>query len=412
MSLFGDGVMKICIQPKTFFRRGAWPLIALALASLLLGCGQEKDADSADYAYVAAPQVALRDRVAAVYNKVGTVNNGERVRVLDRSQNRRFVRVRSAEGKEGWMELRLLVGPGIYDAFSRLARENSTSATQAHAVARRIVNLHVQPARNSETLYQLKDGARLELLKRASTPKSGIRKAAAKTEADSKVDSNDDSKDASGEDEDKPEKPPAMPVSKAARSVAAAAAAAADPLEDWWLVRDQQKHVGWMLGRMLDIEVPLEIAQYAEGQRIVAALVLNEVPQGSAPPGTSKNKDDQDKDAKDAKDKKVRQYAVLMTEPRDGLPYDFNQLRIFTWNAKRARYETAYRERLNGELPVTVGHEIFDKEGNLPTITVRSRDAQGKPQTRKFKMNGVVVRRVPSAEELAAGRQPAKKPGP
>jgi len=29
-----------------------------------------------------------------------------------------------------------------------------------------------------------------------------------------------------------------------------------------------------MLGRMLYVDVPLEIAQYAEGQRIVAAMVL------------------------------------------------------------------------------------------------------------------------------------------
>ena len=46
--------------------------------------------------YVSAPQAFLRDRVAAVYNKVGTVKNGDRVEALDR--DRRFVKVRTTTG--------------------------------------------------------------------------------------------------------------------------------------------------------------------------------------------------------------------------------------------------------------------------------------------------------------------------
>ena len=41
--------------------------------------------------------------------------------------------------------------------------------------------------------------------------------------------------------------------------------------EDWWLVRDPQMRVGWVLGRALYLQLPEEIAQYSEGQRIVAA---------------------------------------------------------------------------------------------------------------------------------------------
>src|SRR5207245_4464519 len=75
-------------------------------------------------AYIVAPQVILRGRVAAVYNKVGAVENGERVQVLERSSNKRFVRVRAGDGKEGWIEQRYLVGQDVYDGFARLAREN------------------------------------------------------------------------------------------------------------------------------------------------------------------------------------------------------------------------------------------------------------------------------------------------
>jgi hypothetical protein len=356
----------------------------LLVVATICGCGKDSSAAGNENAYVSAPQVALRDRVAAVYNKVGFVANGDRVRVLERSSNKRFARVRTEDGKEGWIEQRYLVGKDVYDGFAKLAQENMNSVSQATAVTRRIVNLHVQPARDSETLYQLKDAAKVELLKRASTPKTGL-KTLAKMEKPSEVANADEEKDKKTSPGDDTEP---TPDSKAKKMIAPPAAIG---MEDWWLVRDQQKRVGWLLGRMLDVDIPLEIAQYAEGQRIIASFVLSEVtvPDESAPGGT----------------KKIPQYAVLMSEPRDGMPFDFNQLRVFTWNTKRSRYETAYRERFMGELPFLVANENFGKEGTLPVFTVRVRDAEGKVLERKYKMNGVMVRRVLAPGESATPRR-------
>ena len=150
-------------------------------------------------------------------------------------------------------------------------------------------------------------------------------------------------------------------------------------IEDWWLVRDSNNRVGWVLARMVDVDVPLDVAQYAEGQRIVACFVLNQVKDG---------------------DKKIAQYLTALTEPKDGLPFDFNQIRVFTWNVKRHRYETAYRERMEGVLPVTVAQENFDKEGLLPVFIVRVQDDNGNVAERKYKLNTPIVRRV-----LASGRR-------
>jgi len=75
----------------------------LLLASCNRGRGRVLEVD-----YVSASQVPLRDRVAAVYNKTGVVKNGDRVEVLERQ--RRFVRVRTSSGMEGWIEQRHL-GP-------------------------------------------------------------------------------------------------------------------------------------------------------------------------------------------------------------------------------------------------------------------------------------------------------------
>ena len=102
-------------------------------------------------------------------------------------------------------------------------------------------------------------------------------------------------------------------------------------------------------------------------------------------------------------DKKVPQYLTVLTEPKDGLPFDFNQIRVFTWNLRHHRYETAYRERMEGMLPVTISKENFDKEGMLPVFTVRVQDDAGKISERKYKLNTPIVRRV-----LAPGEEPVR----
>lgn len=321
----------------------------LIMAALTPGCGRGRHR-VLEVAYVSAPQAALRDQVAAMYNRVGNVKNGERVEVLDREK--RFARVRTASGIEGWIEQRYLVDQKIYDALQKLTQENQNDPVQAPGVLRNDTNLHVTPGRETEHLYQLASGAKVSILKRATEEKQ----------------------------------PGAAPLPKAPGR-AGAKAASGPVLEDWWLVRDEHARVGWVLARMVDVDVPLEIAQYAEGQRFVAFFVLDEVP-------------DNDKGVQ----KQVLQYLCVLTDPHDGLPFDFDQIRVFTWNGRKHRYETAYREHgLSGVLPVTITQEDFDKEGTLPVFIVRVKDDAGNVSERKYKLNTPIVRRV-----LSPGETPTK----
>ena len=310
-------------------------------------------------AYVSAQQVNLRDRLAAVYNKRGVVKNGERVEILEKSK--RFARVRTANGEEGWMEARYLVGADVFNAFEAMQKENGSVPVQANGITRADLNMHVMPGRETEHLYRIPGNSKLEIIKRATAEKPGPARPS-------------------------PLKPAAGTSGGSEGSIKPQAEAPPPQLEDWLLVRDPQSHhTGWVLARMVDIDVPLEIAQYAEGQRIMASFVLNQV-----------------SDYQNDQERKVPQYLVLANEPKDGLPFDFNQLRVFTWNAKRHRYETAYRERnLEGFFPVQVGHEVFDKEGDLPFFVVRTKDAGGNMVEKKYKLNGPIVRRVLSPEEQA-----------
>jgi hypothetical protein len=296
--------------------------------------------------YVSAPQAFLRDRVAQVYNKVGNVKNGDRVDVLDR--DRRFVKVRTASGLEGWIEQRYLVAQNIFDGFEKLKAEHQNDPVQAMGTTRNETNLHIEPGRDTEHLYQLASGAKLAVLGRGVAEKPGVVAPSTRLE--------------------KRESKTAGPV-----------------LEDWWLVRDDQQHVvGWVLARMVDLDVPLDIAQYAEGQRFMGFFELNEVQDG---------------------DKKVPQYLALIAPSKEGQPFDYDQIRVFTWNVKKHRYETAYREHgLNGVLPVILTHEVFDKEGDLPVFILRVKDDSGQILERKYKLNTPIVRRV-----LAPGEQPAPR---
>lgn len=298
--------------------------------------------------YVSAVQATLRDQVATIYNRVGTVKNGDRVEVLEREK--RFSRVRTAEGVEGWIEQRYLVDQQIYDALQKLTKDNLNDPVQAPAVLRNDTNLHVTPGRETEHLYQLSAGAKVSVLKRATA-----------------------------------EKTPGSAAALAKSARAGGKTALGPALEDWWLVRDAGNRVGWVLARMVDLDVPLEVAQYAEGQRFVAFFVLDQV---------------QDP-AKEGADKKVSQYLCAITEPHDGLPYDYDQIRVFTWNVRKHRYETAYREHgLNGVLPITMSSENFEKEGTLPVFILRVKDDAGNVSEHKYKLNTPMVRRV-----LAPGEQ-------
>ena len=302
-----------------------------------------------EVAYVSAPQAVLRDQVAAIYNRVGShVKNGERVEIVDREK--RFARVRTSTGLEGWIEQRFLVDEKTFEGLQKLTQDNQNDPVQAPGVMRNDTNLHITPGREERAFlaYQLASGAKVSLLKRETAERSN---------------------------------PDPRPHRKSSPGRLSSKAPSGPALEDWWLVRDYQGRVGWVLSRMVDVDVPLDIAQYAEGQRFVAFFALDEV--------------------QDA-DKKVPQYLCLLTDPHDGLPYDYDQVRVFTWNVRKHRYETAYREHgLNGVLPVTITTGDFDKEGTLPVFILRVKDDAGVVTERKYKLNTPIVRRVLAPGEVA-----------
>ena len=137
----------------------------------------------------------------------------------------------------------------------------------------------------------------------------------------------------------------------------------------WVKVRPSPTEVGWVYGGLLDFDIPDDVAGYSEGYIYSAVKALNRVDDSIAGP--------------------VNWYIV--GEHKNGMdPHlDFDGIRVFTWNQKKHRYETAYRTKgLRGIYPLEIGQS---STGPTFRIYELSGDGSGKKH-RDFVMYGVVVR--------------------
>ena len=359
---------------------------------MLGGCSRLRPKPAAQYVYVTAKQTFLRDRVAAVSNRTGEVTNGEKLVVLERA--RRFVKVRTPRGEIGWIEEKLTADQALADKFDALRVAHQSDPTVAQATARDEVYLHIAPGRETDRFFRLAEGDKLSLLSRAIVAKPV---------------------------------PPGAVVAKAAAAEAGKAEsdAAAPVLEDWWLARDAKGDTGWIYSHLIDVDAPDALTRYAEGQRIVGAYVLAKV-------------DDPDSGMLNngVTVTSIPEYVTVLSPYKAGLPYDFNQVRVFTWNVKKHRYETAFREHdVAGYLPVTIasktdpyGHSA-DSAVPLPTFSYKilAGDAMlpqpdpetgalmtGKMVTKTYRLNGNICQRIlapgtPAPEELHPDPEVDKK---
>ncbi len=322
--------------------RTAVAFLALLFTLSLSGCSYFRQKAADRYVYVTARQIFLRDRVAAVSNRSGSAVNGEKLVVLDRT--RRAIKVRTPRGEVGWVEEKLTADQKTVDQFVALHDAHAADPVVATATARDEGYLHLAPGRETPYFYHVAEDDTLSLLERATVPKSPPAAAPAR-----------------------PAPPPAAaPVDTKPNSASAATPAVVPPpvaMEDWWLVRNAKGQTGWILSRRIDVSAPDALARYAEGQRIVGAYLLDNV-------------DDPDSGIVEngVTVTRIPEYVTFLSPYKPGLPYDFDQVRVFIWNLKKHRYETGFREsHIVGYLPASVG-TMKDKYGTnaVPQATLPS----------------------------------------
>ena len=335
--------------PFSRFAANASILLGVSIALGAAGCSRLHH-EQREVVYVSARQMYLHDRVAAVSNRVAEVVNGQPLQVIE--HGRRFLKVMTAKNEVGWIEQHAVIDAKEHQAFEDLASQHKQDPVVAPGTIRDDIYLHIVPGRETEHFYLLAATAKVELLARASIPKTApgeklprpASMAAAKPAgAPRPISVSDNAAPV------KPEEPP--PV-----------------LEDWWLVRDAQGRTGWLLASRVDVDVPDSVAVYSEGQRMVGAYEIAKVtdPDATTPDHT------------------VPEYVTVLSPQKAGLPFDFDQVRVFTWSLRHHRYETAFRlHPINGFFPLKISSQPV-KDGTAPAFSFEiaaSQDVSVDPAT-------------------------------
>ncbi len=325
----------------------------------------------------------LHDRVAVVSNRVVQVKNGEALEVIE--QAGRFLKVKTEQGQEGWIENSAVIDSTVYDAFAKLAADHKDDPVVATGTLDDLLYMHILPGRKTQHFYLLPANTKVQLLARASVPR--------KLPAGSM---------------------PALPQTESASRTANTEAVPGLPrprptvMEDWWLARGPEGRTGWMLGSRIYVNVPDDIAQYAEGQQFVGAYVLTKVydPKSKFP------------------HHEAPEYLTLLAPLRSARNYDFNEVRVFTWSVHHHRYETAFRLRpIEGFLPAHTGTGKGPGGKTVPTFSIQIADSDNmitdpatgitrpaKLRTIHYEMLDTIVRRVGPDKKPIPRMRSAKTP--
>jgi SH3-like domain-containing protein len=290
-------------------------------------------------AYVGPATLNLRADIPTQSATVVTVKHGDRLGILQ--QRRSFLRVRAPNGAEGWIEQRMLLGADDMAGLKALAKRAASMPSQGRATTDAELRVHIQPAAKSPSFLSLKENDKVDVLTHLTRPRTDLPRKPLVPPAPKKVKSSKKGK-APAYPLPPPPKPPSPPPNWLDLSKSDPAeeepAEPPDPgppaaTDDWSLVRTASGQAGWVLTRRLRMAIPDEVAQYAEGHRIVSYFSLGSVQDG-----------DRQKDT------------WLWTTVGDGPhPYDFDGFRVFSWSVRRHRYETEYIERnLIGYSPVEI----------------------------------------------------------
>jgi hypothetical protein len=306
--------------------------------------------ESIGEAYISERSITLWSSVAQVREPLDTLHYGDRVDVIARRND--SVKIRTASGEVGWIDGRQLLEPALWNRSTKLLQQAQGLPVQARGRTKVQTNLRVQPGRTEPRLYQFGRGVHVDVVGRTVADWAQV--------TDEKEPAND----------------------------------SGNKKEDWYLVRavatrppgesaartaetntttqpgDQSIPIaGWVLARFVELDLPDPVREgiASANVRAVGWFELNRAADSSGG---------------------KPQYLVAGTRGPEGQPCDFTTIRVYTWNAKKSRYETAFIENnLCGEMPVRIGKGPNDE----PEFRFRVLDDK---QERVYHLIQTVVRRI------------------
>jgi hypothetical protein len=313
-------------------------------------------------AYVGERTATLWSSVALVREPLDTLHYGDRVDVVARRND--SIKVRTAGGELGWVEGRYLMDPALWQRSAKLLKQVMPMTMQARGRTKVATNLRVAPGRTQARLYQFARGVPVEIVGRAVADWVQV----------------PDEKDSSNEPpETKKEdwflirglatRPPGESTARAAETTTTQPGDQTLPI------------AGWVIARFIELDLPDPVRDGASSSNIrpIAWFELNHVtdPSGERP-----------------------QYLLAAARGSEGQPCDFTTLRVYTWNLRKERYETAFIENdVCGQLPIQIGKSPKgDPEFRFQEMGVNKEE-------RVYRLMQTIVRRI------REGMEAAKKPG-
>jgi hypothetical protein len=366
----------------------------------MMGCRTgPQHAPSIGEAYVGPATLNLRADIPLESKTVGTVKHGDRLELLQ--HRRKFFRVRAPNGTEGWADERNLLGSADMEALKALSARAAKLPSQGIATTYGDLRVHTTPSLSSPSFLVIKNAEKFDVLTHLVVPRTDVPRAALIPPAPKKAKAPPKKKESKNKYPLPPmPKPPPLPpdwldlsrtdLSKEEPAPEPEEGPKAVPSDNWSLIRVPTGQSGWVLTRRVSMAIPDDVAQYAEGRRIVGYFALGSV---------------QDEDQK-------KPTWLWTTIGGSGQPYDFDSFRVFVWSLRHHRYETAYIQRnIEGYEPVLVrdvdlggGKSKGVAAGKYPGFSICLVKRDGHKARQEFAMLGNTVR--------FAGEQPCEEAPP
>jgi len=321
-------------------------------------------------AFVSERSVTMWSGVAQVRQPLGTLHYGERVDILGKRNDN--LKIRTASGAIGWIDNRYLMEPALWQRSVKLLDSVRGMPVQARGRTKVATNLRVEPGRTEPRLYQFGRGVPLEIVGRAVADWVQVT----------------DERESSPQPEGTKKEDWFLVRGLATRPPGETTARAVDTSTTTQPGDQTVPIAGWVIARFVELDLPDPVREGVSSANIrpLAWFELNRVPDPSG-------------------DKP--QYLVAGVHGPEGQPCDFTTLRVYTWNPRKSRYETAFIENdLCGALPIRVGLGPKDEP------EFRFREMDGEKLERTYRLMQTVVRRIREAGETKKpeGRRPAPKP--
>ncbi len=314
-------------------------LFLIALLGVLAGCssGPSRQPEIGE-AYAGPATLKLRGEIDPQSAVVATVHHGDRLGIVRR--RRRFVKVRTSNGVEGWTDLRQLLASAQMEELNQLAERAARLPSQGAATVYEALNVHNEPNRQAPSFYQIKEGELCDVVAHELSPRIVYDAKSILPPAPKKPPAAKPKSDDSRTPRVSPPPPPKPPDNWEDLAKWPPEAPEPEPvppkpvpMDDWTLVRLKNGRAGWVLTAQLKMNIPDEVAQYSEGHRITSYFPMMEIRDGD----------------------QIRYNWLWTTLSTSRVPWEFDSFRYFIWNVRHHRYETAYVQRdLKGYYPVEV----------------------------------------------------------